>query len=663
MIAWLIKSGIFLAGVSTLAVASGDAQDQLGWGRATQVLTGTTAANTALASSIAEWKSLQQSSSYGFDSYARFLLAHPGWPAETAMRRMAEKSLDSGGWSPSTVVAFFRRFPALTGAGKTRFAEALAATGQQSEAASAARTAWVSGTLSSVDETKILTNFASALSPADHDARMDMLLWQGATASAQRQLMLTSPARQSVFAARLAFRTSAPDAGDRLIATQVYGASDPGWVADRATWYRNTGASFSARNALAQRSALSVTPGSPEEWFEVLLTNARAAANDGQNSVAYDIARQLGDAYPAGTDVSTRPYGERDDYTSLAWLAGRTALKQLGRPGDAVPLFLNYAAASRTPTTQSKGFYWAGRAAEAAGRRGEADGYYARAAAFHDLFYGQLAAERIGQPLVAPGDPVLRPVDPSTRAAFYARETVRAAQYLGTVGNWEDQTAFVRQIALDAKSDSDHVLATELSRTLGRPDLGVMVGRSALQNGLSEYSTVGFPNVRVPVASQNDWTMIHAIARQESQFDRAAISHAGARGLMQLMPGTARDQSTKLGLAYNAAALTSDTDYNIMVGSTYFRHIYDLYGSYPLAVAAYNAGPGNVNKWLRANGDPRTPGVDMLDWIEAIPIYETRNYVQRVLENAVVYDLMNPARSRSSGNNRISWYLGKSTPG
>ena len=663
MIAWLFKSGVLLAGISTLAVTSGDAQDQLGWGRATQVLTGTTATNSALAASIAEWKSLQQSSSYGFDSYARFLLAHPGWPGETAMRRMAEKALDSGGWSPSTVVAFFRRFPALTGAGKTRFAEALAATGQQGEAASAARAAWVSGTLSSTDESKILATFPGALSPADHDARMDMLLWQGATAAAQRQLMLTSPARQSVFAARLAFRTSAPDAGDRLIATQAYGATDPGWIADRAIWYRNTGASASARNSLAQRPALAVVPGSAEQWFEVLLTNARAAANDGQNSLAYDIARKLGDAYPIGTDVSTRPYGERDDYTSLAWLAGRTALKQLARPADAVPLFVSYAAASKTPTTQSKGLYWAGRAAEAAGRRDEANGYYARAAAFRDLFYGQLAAERIGQPLVAPGDPVLRPVDPATRAAFYARETVRAAQYLGTVGNWEDQTAFVRQIALDAKTDSDHVLATELSRTLGRPDLGVMVGRSALQNGLSEYSTVGFPNVRVPVASQDDWTMIHAIARQERQFDRAAISHAGARGLMQLMPGTARDQAGKLGLAYNAAALTTDTDYNIMVGSTYFRHIYDIYGSYPLAVAAYNAGPGNVNKWLRANGDPRSGGVDMLDWIEAIPIYETRNYVQRVLENAVVYDLMNPTRSRSSGSNRISWYLGKRIPG
>ena len=663
MIASVIKSGMLLAGVSSLAIPASDVQDQLGWGRATQVLTGTTAGNAALASAIVEWKSLSTVPGYGFENYARFLLAHPGWPGETALRRSAEKALDTGGWSPSTVVTFFRRFPALTSGGRTRFAEALSATGARDEAAAAARAAWVAGTLSATDEAKILSGFPGALSLADHDARMDMLLWQGSLASAQRQLALTSLAQQPVFAARLAFKSNAPDASDRAVTTQALGMADPGWLADRASWFRNNGASMSARGTLAQRPALATAPASPGEWFEVLWTNARAAANDGQATLAYDIARQVSDAYPVGTDVALRPYGERDDYTNLVWLAGTTALKQLARPAEAVTPFLRYAAASKASTIQAKGLYWAGRAAEAAGRRDEANGYYARAAGFRDVFYGQLAIERLGQVLTPPGDPILRLVDPAVRSAFYARETVRAAQYLGTTGNWEDQTAFVRQIAIDAKTDGDHVLSTELSRTLGRPDLGVMVGRSALQNGLSEYSTVGFPNVRVPAASEDDWTMIHAIARQESQFDRAAISHAGARGLMQLMPGTARDQSTKLGLAYNASALTTDTDYNIMVGSTYFRHIFGLYGSYPLAVAAYNAGPGNVNKWLKANGDPRMPGVDMVDWIEQIPIYETRNYVQRVLENAVVYDLMNPARSRSSGANRMSWYLGKRTAG
>lgn len=663
MIPSLIKSGLLFAGVSGLAMTSGTAQDQLGWGRAQQVLEGSAAANSGLSATITEWKSLQDSSGYPFETYARFLLAHPGWPGEMSMRRSAENALSAGTWSPGTAVTYFRRYPPLTGAGRTRFAEALAATGSRDEANLAAEKAWVSGSLSASDEAKLIGGFSSALTPADHDARMDMLLWQGSIQSAQRQLALVTPSKRPLFEARLALRTNAANASDLASATSTIGAGDPGYLADRAAWFRNNNASPSARSLLARRQALTSRPGNPEKWFEALLTYARGAAADAQYSTAFDIARQIDDAYPAGTDVSEQPYGERDDYTSLAWLAGQTALKQLGQPADAIGMFTRYGSASKTPTTQSKGFYWAGRAAEAAGRREEANRYYARAAGFRDMFYGQLAIERLGQPLTPPGDPLMKPVDPQVRAAFYNREAVRAAQYLGTVGAWQDQTAFVRQIAIDAKTDSDHVLATELSRTLGRPDLGVMVGRSALQNGLSEYSTVGFPSVRVPAASQDSWTMIHAIARQESQFDRAAVSHAGARGLMQLMPGTAREAAGKLGMSYEPGSLTSDTDYNIMLGSSYFERVYRLYGSYPLALAAYNAGPGNVNKWLKANGDPRMPGTDMIDWIEAIPIYETKNYVQRVLENAVVYDLMNPSHSRSSGPRRISWYLGKNTPG
>jgi len=170
--------------------------------------------------------------------------------------------------------------------------------------------------------------------------------------------------------------------------------------------------------------------------------------------------------------------------------------------------------------------------------------------------------------------------------------------------------------------------------------------------------------VPVPATQQEYWSMIHAIARQESQFNRDAVSHAGARGLMQLMPGTARETAGKLGLSYNPGSLNADTDYNIQLGSTYLQRMLAYYGgNYPLAVAAYNAGPGNVNKWIRANGDPRLPGGDMVKWVEQIPIFETKNYVQRVLENAVVYDLMNPERARSRGPANLSWYLGKNRPG
>ena len=347
----------------------------------------------------------------------------------------------------------------------------------------------------------------------------------------------------------------------------------------------------------------------------------------------------------------------------LATLAGQVALKQLSRPADAMVMFERYGRGSQSPQTRAKGFYWAGRAAEAAGKSAEAAGYYAQAAGYRDQFYGQLALERTGRPLTAPPAVPALAVAPAVRQAFADRETVRAARFLGMIGQYQDQTAFVRQIAADATTDTDHVLAADLSRQIGRPDLGVMVGRSAMQNGLSDYSATGFPTVSVPAGYEDNWTLIHAISRQESQFDRAAVSHAGARGLMQLMPATAREQSGKIGLAYNQASLTTDPNMSIMLGSSYFQRVFANYGSYPLAIAAYNAGGGNVNKWLRANGDPRSGAVDMVDWIEAIPYQETRNYVQRVLENAVVYDLMSPAHAKSRGPANLSWYLGKGRPG
>ena len=616
-----------------------------------------------LVATIEQWKRLQQSDSFAFTDYANFLLAHPGWPGEAGRRQAAEATLDSGTSNPALVLRFFERFPPVSAAGRVRFAEALQVSGRRNEALEQARDAWRRGVLRPADEARLMTGFASAIGPADHDARMDALLWAGATSAAQRQLALTSPAKRALFAARLAFRTRAADAATLDASVSPSDRADAGYIADRAQWLRNGGQSPAARAYLAQaRSGLN-RPGDVEEWYEVLLTNARAAEADRQYQLAFDIARQLDDAYPAGTDVSTRPYGERDDYTSLAWLAGQVARRDLGRPQDAVGMYARYAGGSRTPQTQSKGYYWAGRAAEAAGDQATARSHYERAAAWPDLYYGQLAIERMGRavPRVAQAAPPA--LDPAIRDAFFKREVVRAARLLGQMGRTQDQSLFVRQIANDAKSDADHALAAEFANQIVRPDLRVMIGRSASLNGHRALVSTGFPTLPTTGAASANFTMIHAITRQESQFDRNAVSRAGARGLMQLMPGTAREQSGKLGLGYNLASLTGDPGYNVQLGSAYFQRMLDYYGgSYPLAVAAYNAGPGNVNKWLRANGDPRQ-GVDVLEWVEDIPIFETKNYVQRVLENAVVYDLLYPDRARSRGPANLSFYLGKSRPG
>ena len=614
-----------------------------------------------MAQPLAQWKVLQQTDALPFDSYVSFLTAHPGWPGEAAMRRTVERKASDPNVAAASLTAYCRRWAPLTAAGWVACARAYMATRASGQAQEAARTAWRLGSLSAQDEAAVLGQFGSALTPADHDRRFDALLWQGNIAAAARVLPYTSAAARPLFAARLAFRSDSPEASSLAASGDSIGARDPGYIADKATWLRNAGASPSARSWLARARSGMALPGNVEKFYEVLLVNARAAAADGQWQTAYDIARQIDDAYPPGTDVSTKGYGERDDYTSLAWLAGQAATR-LNRPADARAMFERYGRASQAPQTRAKGFYWAARGAEKA-QQPDTAALFERAAGYRDQYYGQLAIEHLGRRLTAPPAPPTPAIDPAARQAFYAREIVRAAQFLGQTGQYQDQTAFVKQIAAVAKGDTDHYLADELSRQLRRPDLGVLVGRSAMQNGLTEYSANGFPTVAVPGGYEDQWTMIHAVARQESQFDRTARSPVGAAGLMQLMPATAREQAGKLGLSYDAGRLVDDTGYNIQLGSSYFQRIFGLYGSYPLAIAAYNAGPGNVNKWLRANGDPRTGAVDMVDWVEAIPYSETRNYVQRVLENAVVYDLMNPPRARSRGPNNLSWYLGRSRGG
>ncbi len=620
--------------------------------------------DSAISLAISEWNAARQSDALPFSSYARFLVAHPGWPGEAAIRKSAERALRTDSEDPQLVAAYFGRFTPMNATSALRQAEALDAIGRRDEARMAAKRAWTLGALSPVDESRLVTRWPGLLSSADHDARMDRLLWSRATTIAARQLPLTSPSRQPQFDARVAMQAKATDAATKLGNVAPSANGDPGFLLDRVNWLRLTGQEYAAQALLAAPRRLNAPPLDAERWLETLVGVARNAAAQGQLQTAFDIARQVEDIYPGGTVVRDRPFGERDEFTNATWLAGTTALNKLGRPVDAIRMFDLYAQAARSPQTRSKGLYWAGRAAEAAGRRAEANAYYANAAALFDQFYGQLAAERLGRAPVIPPMTVRIEVSQNQRTAFFDQEIVRAVQLLGQRADHATQTLFVRQIAQAATSDVDHVLAVELAQRIARPDLSVMIGRSAGINGYNDYVRAGFPVVPVPAEAADNWTMVHAISRQESQFDRAAVSRVGARGYMQLMPGTARETSVKIGANYDMGALTSDPQYNIRLGSWYFARLMDRYnGSYPLAVAAYNAGPGNVNKWLAANGDPRTGSIDILQWIEAIPLSETRGYVQRVLENAVVYDMIDPSKARVRSNTPLSMYLGKRTAG
>ena len=602
---------------------------------------------------VARWKLLTASSGFTFTDYATFLLTYPGLPDETKLRASAEASLDREAVDSRQLAAFFDRFPPLTNPGRAAYAMALYALGRP-QAAEAARAAWRGGAMSDAAEANLQARIGPALTLDDHDARMDALLWAGATASADRELVYTSPARRPTFAARLALAKGqdpgAMASGDAQI--------DPGYIYNRSRYLRTKGQSSSAASLLALRPRSTALPREPRKWVGELLAVARSA----EASSAVRIATGSDDMFVPGADVSRQSFAIRDDYTSLMWLGGTKALGSLGDGRRAAPLFYRYGTAARTPQTRSKGFYWAGRASAQAGDGAGATRYFQLAAQYPDQYYGMLALERLGLPLPPfNGAPQVVPTA-DQRAAFNARPITQAVREVARESDWPTAVRFFREISDQAESEADHVMVAELARQLGRRDLGVILGQSAQGDGLGNFQRIAFP--LIPVTPGADWTMVHAISRQESQFAMNAISHAGARGLMQLMPATAREQARMTGLDYDPQALTTDAGYNLTLGGGYFGRMMDYYGgSYPLAVAAYNAGAGNVNKWLRLNGDPRTGAVDWVEWAEKIPISETRNYVQRVLENAVVYEAMNPARARYKGTNPLSHFLGKRYPG
>jgi soluble lytic murein transglycosylase len=613
----------------------------------------------SISNAVYEWKSLQQADNFPFASYARFLTSNPGWPDEARMRKNAETMLRSDGETPATVVAFFKKFPPQTATAHLRYAEALDALLMKDEARNVARMAWVSGSLTPVDESRLVNRFGSALTTVDHDIRMDKLLWTRATTTAQRQILLVSPPRRAFFDARLAFLLKSPDALSKAATLAPQMREDAGFIADRTFWLRNTNQVDAARAYLAQPLRVTAPPTDPTKWLQMIETTAKGAADAGQHGLALEISKKVELTYPAGRSVRDTSFAERDSYTNIVWLGGQSALTKLNRAGDAQRMFELYARAARSPQTKAKGLYWAGRAAERANKAEIAKSYFTEGGEYFDQFYGQLALEKLGRKPAVPLDTVSIAVSGAERDAFYRNSAVRAAILLGEQGSWQDQSKFVRAIANNANSAVDHVLSAELATKINRQDLSLLVGKSAREDGLSGYFKPAFPTVEVPADHRGNWTMVHAITRQESQFDRAAMSRVGARGLMQLMPGTAREVSRAAGVPYDLGRLTEDRQYNMRLGSTYFGQLMSQYGgSYVLSVAAYNAGPGNVNKWIRAYGDPRLPGVDKLSWIESIPFSETRGYVQRVLENAVVYDLLNPNRAANRPTTALSAFLG-----
>ena len=643
-----------------LLVTSTAASTQVAYSPAQRPTYAAPAARYSVGYALNDWRRLRQNSGYTFGDYARFLNANPGWPDESKLRRWAEASMRPGE-NAGVVLAFFANKQPTTGNGYARLADAYAATGRTAEALAAVRGAWASSDLSTADEQSIFARYGSSLTWQDHDLRTDSLLFAKDATDAERFLPLTSANRRGAFTARVAMQKRWPDAETRYQAVMGQVITDAGLMMDRARYLRDANWEQSARQLFARDHNFTYRPADPERFLEMKLLLADGAAQSGAWSLTYNIARQTDDVLTPGVTVSDSELGIRDKYTSLMWLGGTAAWSGLNRPNDAMIMFDRYSRGGRSLQVLSKGLYWAGKAAISARRSTESTMYFQRAAAYPELFYGQLALEQLGRSIPAPGPLPTFAVNPQQRMEFGTRRLVQATQITGQQGQRDEQTLFVRALAESLNNDAERVLATQFGQQIGRADIGVWVARMARIKGSAFYVETAYPRLQASVSGARMWSLAHGITRQESSFDRAAVSHAGARGMMQLMPGTAREQAGKMGVGYDGYRLTTDPSYNVMLGTAYFQRMLNIWnGSVPLAVASYNAGSGNVGKWVNRYGDPRGQK-DVLQWIEQIPFSETKAYVQRVIENSVVYDRMNPGSP--AGTVHVSNYLGKSRPG
>lgn len=578
-------------------------------------------AHDKLPAKIIRWMELATPDGGGFEEIAAFIRDNGDWPNMAQLRRQAEKAMPDG-LPAERVLAWFKQYPPTTADGFLRYADTLIATGGAERATKLVRERWVAANFSPDDEAAFLARYRALLRPQDHKARIDRLLWERQEAAVKRMLPFFDEAYDTLIAARVALNDEAGNVDALVARVPASLRNDPGLLFDRARYRRRKGDDAGALEIMTNAPA---DMGRPQAWWTERHILARHAIEKGDYHLAYRL-------------VAAHGMDDGMGFAQAEFLAGFLALRFLDDPSGAFGHFHKLYRSVGAPISKARGAYWCGRAAEALGEAKQAKAWYAKAAQYGTTFYGQLAAHRMG------GDGRIHlPPEPHATAAeehaFDRREVVRAVQMLAEIEGKDDErvTAFLRRISLDAKTPADYVLAAKLAREVGRRDLAVAAAKDAAQNDVFLVEA-GYPMIQAR-PSAPELALVQAIIRQESTFNSNIVSSAGARGLMQLMPGTAQLVAAKLGIKRSdTAKLTSDPDYNVRLGSAYLADLIDRFnGSYIMAIAAYNAGPTRVSQWINTYGDPRGQSIDPVDWLELIPIYETRNYVQRVMEAMLVY--------------------------
>ncbi|MCC1492197.1 lytic transglycosylase domain-containing protein [Cognatishimia sp. F0-27] len=550
-----------------------------------------------------------------------FVARNPDWPGMPYLRQQSEEAVAEA--SNAAIRTFFEAQPPRTGEGALALARAFMADGEEGAAIAEAVIAWRTLSLDQETRSGFLRDFTGFLDE-HHTARLDMALWNGWELNARAMLPLVDDGWKALAEARLGLRDQVGGV-DTLIEAVPDALSDhPGLAYERFLWRYRKGRLNDAITLLLERSTSAQALGEPERWARARRDLARDVMRDGDVALAYRIA-------------SSHYLTAGSNYADLEWLSGYIALRFLNDPALAVEHFTRFRAAVWSPISVGRGGYWLGRAQAALGNLDAAQAAFEDGAQYQTSFYGLLAAEagRI------PPSPTLAGTEtfPDWRTADFTDTTVFNAALLLLAAN---------EISL-AERFLTH-LAESLDRTgigqigamleeMNQPHLQVMLGKRAATMGIE----IPGPYYALhPVIVANDYpvdkALVHAIARRESEFDPVVQSGVGARGFMQLMPGTARDVSGWLDLDYSREKLITDPSYNAVLGSEYLAYLARRFDANVVMMAAgYNAGPGRPPQWIARFGDPVNGSVDMIDWIEFIPFDETRNYVMRVAESLPVY--------------------------
>lgn len=600
-------------------------------GRASQATSVQQRIRDPVARKLVEWAILRSDGNGASSSrYLAFITANPNWPSVGLMRRRAEAMMWTERPSPGTVRAYFAKNPPLSAKGHFTLARALLAQGDRAAAQAHVRDAWRNDAFSADLESKVLDTFGGLITAEDHKARMNMRLYAEDTAGGLRNAKRAGGAAPAIAKARIAVIKKARNAKAALDAVPSAARRDLGYIFSLAQWLRRNDREAEAGDLILSAPRDGQTIDTDQWWIERRLA-ARNMLDLGDAAKAYRIARDA--AVP-----------KRDNYrVEHQFTAGWIALRFVKDPATALRHFARIPEDGTHTISLARAHYWLGRAYEAQGRTPEARKHYRTAARYPAAYYGQLAGAKLGLRNIVLRSPPSRPTG--------STEVVRAMELLYAVGQRDMVTGASADLG-DRSNDAGALAAIgAVAARNGDARTMLLLGKAALGRGLPletyAFPTIGMPNYTA-IGPAVEKPLIYAIARQESTFNQKTISSARAMGLMQVTPAAGRYIARKYKVKYNEKKLLSDPVYNVQFGAAELGGLLaDYRGSYILTFVGYNAGRGRIRDWIARFGDPRDPKVDPVDWVERIPFSETRNYVQRVMENMQVY------RIRFGGGDRL----------